>query len=141
MAKKTVKKAKATKEHTPQTRVLGIASPKSMAGQMLSDLIDGKWHNTVDFKEYRKREKDSVGYFLTVLKRKSAHAERPFTLELENDGEKVRLIFRAAKSKNGASAKSTAPKAKAKVKAASAGTETETEVSRASVQDVPASDD
>src|ERR1035437_5593762 len=134
MAKKTAKKAKATKEHTPQTRVLGIASPKSMPGQMLSDLIDGKWHNVVDFKEYRKREKDSVGYFLTVLKRKSAHAERPFTLELENDGEKVRLIFRAAKSKNGASAKSTAPKAKAKVKAASAGTETETEVSRASVQ-------
>src|ERR1035437_2314762 len=128
MAKKKVKKTKATKEHTPQTRVLGIASPKSMPGQMLSDLIDGKWHNTADFKEYRKREKDSVGYFLTVLKRKSAHAERPFKLELENDGDKVRLVFLAAKSKNSASAKSTAPKVKAQAKAASAGAETETEV-------------
>ena len=138
MAKKTAKTAVAKK--APRERVLGIAVKSTTKGRILSELLDGKWHAIESLAECRVKPDDSVGWRLNLLKDAGKRAERPFKLEIEED--KVRLVFLAAKSKNGASAKSTtAPKAKAKVKAASAGAETETEVSRASVQDVPASDD
>ena len=139
MAKKTAKTAVAKK--APRERVLGIAVKSTTKGRILSELLDGKWHAIESLAECRVKPDDSVGWRLNLLKDAGKRAERPF--KLENDGDKVRLVFLAAKSKNGASAKSTAPKvkAKAKVKAATAGAEAETEVSRASVQDVPASDD
>src|ERR1035437_2218785 len=71
--------------------VLGIAKLGTMPGEMLSAMLDEKWRTKDSFKKYKNRAKDSVGYFLTVLKRISVKAERPFKIEM--NGDKVRLVF------------------------------------------------
>jgi len=131
--KKAVKKAVAKK--APRARVLGIAVASTTKGRILTELMDGKFHTIESLAECRVEPTDSVGWRLSLLKEAGKRANRPF--KLENDGEKVRLVFLAGKSKNAGSAKSAVPEKKAKARAASAGAS----VSRASVQDVPVDDD
>jgi hypothetical protein len=72
-------------------RVLGIANAGTTKGNILTELLDSKWHTKESLKGCRVRSDDNITWRLTLLKRDSKKAERPFNIE--EDGDKVRLAF------------------------------------------------
>ena len=72
-------------------RILGIANVGSTKGNVLLKLLDGEWHDKESLKECRVLPEDSITWRLTLLKRDSNKAERPF--KIEEDSDKVRLVF------------------------------------------------
>src|ERR1017187_10556088 len=85
-------KAKVAKKAKKRVLILGIAAEGTCKGNILNEVIDGKWHDIEDLKECRQKPRDSVGWFLTVLKRTGGHADRPFAVE--RDDHKIRLVYR-----------------------------------------------
>jgi hypothetical protein len=132
------KKQKAAKKAEKRTRILGVAVSGTTKGNVLSKLLDGKWHSLEDLKECRIIDRDSIGWRLTLLQKSGKWAERPFKLDIEDD--RVRLVFTGKSKANGDAKKTNGDAMKHSAKSAS-GKVHPAARSRASVEDVPVEDD
>jgi hypothetical protein len=75
-------------------KILGVVKKGTTIGNMLTALLDGKWHSKKSMEALRVKEDDSIGWRLTQLERLGAHALREYKLEIADD--KARLTFLGA---------------------------------------------
>jgi len=78
-------------------KLLGVAPVGTTLANILTVLLDNKWHTKDSLSECKVKSDDSIGWRLTMLQRAGETAEQPFELELVKD--KARLTFTAKSMK------------------------------------------